>query len=297
MNSRRITALIAVSLMTAILFAEEEKVEKPKSGFGLAPGMTVSSNVPIGVDLDSKVVFEIHNYSKTLKKLSLKVTDPKAAGLLQWEKGYEPIPDVAWCRLEKDVVEVSPESVSSIKAFIKIPKDDKNYNRKFMVAVACEPHTENVKGTGIVLRMVSRWGIETEVSKDIDAQNAGGSLAMIPAILRTPSKSGVEYAVNFKVRNNNPTPVTLKHKTLSEVEPDQEKHDRYFGVGRDPVNDHSWLVALEPITLAPGETKEVALKVKVPATAQAGKIFEELLFLENEKKELEFVRIRTSVDK
>lgn len=296
LKSASSAVLATVALATVALFSGEPAEEK-KDGFGLGPGMVVISNIPIGKAVEPGLEFEIHNYGAVARKLAVSVRTLKDAGVVIWEKGYQDVPDPKWVKLNVNEIEVAPKSVSKIKASIELPKDDKLCNQKFIAAVCCETAATKSQGTGIALRMVSRLGIETETSSVITEAAKPSGLTLIPSIVRSSSKPGTEYSATFKIRNNNPTPVSLKPKVLSEVEPDQEKHDRYFGVGRDPINDQSWMVALEPITLAPGEVKEVSLKIKVPATAQAGKVFEELLFLENEKKELEFVRIRTAVDK
>jgi len=294
-----LSLVVAAITATTFIFAGEPDDgpdERPKSGFGIGPGMLVAGNIPVGKEVAPGVEFEIHNYGKTPLALTIRALKPIEAGLATWEKGYEPIPDKAWCKLEKEKVEAAPESITKVKAIFNFPDDPKLSNRKFMVGVALERDTSGNKGgAGISLRMVSRLGIETVAREDVDGAGAS-AVSFIPSILRNnAAKSGQQYLTTLKIRNNREEAVTLTPKTLSEVEADKEKYDRYFGFGRKAVIEESWIKKPDAIALQPGETKTIQLQVHVPPGAKGDKVFEELLFLEDEKKRLEFVRVRTAI--
>jgi len=291
--------VVAVTTATALVFGgepEDAPDERPKQGIGIGPGMTVAGNIPIGKEVSPGIEFEVHNYGKVARVLSLRAMKPAEAGLTGWEKGYEAIPDISWCKLEREKIEAPPESVTKVKAIFNFPDDPKLANRKFMVGVALERDTSGGKGgAGISLRMVSRLGIETTARDDVDGAGAS-AISLIPAILRNNSaKAGQQYSATFKIRNNRQEAVTLTPKTLSEVESDKEKYDRYFGFGRKSVIEESWIKKPDAIALQPGESKTVQLQVHVPPGAKGDKVFEELLFLEDDKKRLEFVRVRTAI--
>lgn len=298
-QSLLLSLVVAASTATTFVFAgepDEGPDERPKSGFGIGPGMLVAGNIPIGKEVSPGVEFEIHNYGKTPLALSIRALKPTDAGLATWEKGYESIPENAWCKLEKEKVEAAPESITKVKAIFNFPDDPKLANRKFMVGVALERDTSGGKnGAGISLRMVSRLGIETAAREDVDGAGAS-AISIIPSILRNnAAKAGQPYTATVKIRNNRPEPVTLTARTLTEVESDKEKYDRYFGFGRKAVIEESWIKKPEAITIQPGESKSVQFQVHVPPGAKGEKVFEELLFLEDDKKRLEFVRVRTAI--
>lgn len=47
--------------------------------------------------------------------------------------------------------------------------------------------------------------------------------------------------------------------------------------------------------LKPGELKELKIKVSVPKNAEAGKRYEELIFLKDETGAFEFIRVRIAL--
>ena len=171
---------------------------------------------------------------------------PQSSGIAGWEKGYEPIPDASWCRLEKEEVEVPANGTAKVKAFVNLPDKPENYNRKFMVAVICETiPPKGSKGAGINLRMVSRWGIETVAKDDVDGKGAG-RIGLIPSVLRKDNvQPGSSYEVSVKFRNNSaeasrsPRSAPPMSKRILKNTPAD------FGFGREAVLTTSWFGTLE----------------------------------------------------
>jgi hypothetical protein len=288
---------IAAITLAAIRCIAGEPEVKP-AGLSFGPGMTTIGNIPLGKEVDPNMEFEIQNGSKKPRNVRLLVLRPQDSGIARWERGYTAIPDAAWCRLEKQELEIAPESSVKVKAFIKVPDKPEYYNRKFMIAIACEGVPPKNQGSaGINLRLVSRLGIETATNVDVSGEGAG-EIALIPSILRENDiLPGKEYTTKIKIRNNTAEARTYTPKRLIDIEPDAEKQARYYGPGREAVMTTTWLKPLAPIAIEPGKTVEVKLVVTVPKEVPLGKVYEEVLFLEDDKKNLEFIRVRTAVDK
>jgi len=263
--------------------------------------MVTAQKITLGTEVDvlgKDLAFEVHNSTDKVQNVAVAAMKPSAAGLVTWEKGYDEIPDAAWCKLDKTELEVPAKSIGKFKLKLTVPDKPEYFNRKWMVGVTCRSAQEKGKGSGISLVMVSRLGLETLANAKVDGANAT-ALALIPAVLNKENvKPGDTYEAVLKLRSNAADEMTLNFRRITEVESDPEKHERYFSDGMENVIDATWLEKLGAVTLKAGETKEIKVSINVPKNAAGGKSYEELLFIESHGgKRLDFVRIRSSIAK
>jgi hypothetical protein len=114
--------------------------------------------------------------------------------------------------------------------------------------------------------------------------------------MMSDARPGDSWAKKFKIRNNTKEEHTYTLKQLGDVEKDEARHARYFGKGFEKVIKETWVSASDKtFTLKSGDTKEVRVMVNVGATAVPGKMYEELVFIQDEKGHNEFIRLRTEL--
>jgi len=284
----------AVVITTAsVLYAEEKS-----GGFGIGPGMVLVENVRPGSETDvgaSGFSFEVEN--NTDQKHTFAITTRTAKSSIgSWEKGYESIPDASWLRLDKNELELDAKTKGNVKLFITIPDKPEYYNRKFMGIVACAPGTAATSGSSVGLVVASRVQIETLPNDESDGASAG-ELALTPSSwLMSDARPGDSWRKTFKVRNNSKDEHTYTLKSINDVESDEGRHDRYFGQGFTKIEKESWAdVKDKSFSIKPGETKSLVVGVKVSNGAVVNKRYEELLFLQDEKGQTSFIRLRTAL--
>jgi hypothetical protein len=273
-------------------FAADEK----GGGFGIGPGMFMVENLkPGGAEVDifngTATAFEVYNGTDQKHIFTLYVAKPPSV-IGAWETGYDPIPDPAWCRLEKTELEVPPKTDVKVRMFIKIPDKVEYYNKKWMACVVCSPGKPDKGAVG--LQVATRVQIET-LPLDKEEALAGAEIGLSPstvAMWDTPPTGA--WQARIRIRNNTKEEHTYALKSLKEIEPKTEKHDRYYGSGFIAVKE-SWLGLDEKsFALKPGQTKDLVFNVTL-GKVEAGKRYEELLFVQDEKGATQFARIRTAV--
>jgi len=284
----------AVVLLTA---AAAFSGEEPSGGFGIGPGMVLVENlVPGGPEInvaERGIALEVFNGTEKQEFFTVKVVKPREA-IGRWEFGYEEIPDASWCRLDKEEVEVPAKSSKPISLFVKIPDKPEYFNRKWMVVVVCSPGKSKQGVVG--LRVASRIQIETVASLAGEGANAGkiGLTPSICAITGTPPGISLRYPA--KIRNNSDAERTFTLKKITDVVPENGKHDRYFGTGYLPVVASSWVNPSESkFTLKAGETKTVSFSINVASDALRGKRYEELVFVQDDAGNTDFIRVRVEI--
>jgi hypothetical protein len=269
-------------------------------GFGIGPGMVLVESIrpgepEINVAGEAGYTFEVFN--GTAEKRVFSITTSKAsAKISHWENGYEDIPNGSWLRVDKSEIELLPNSKGQIKLFLKVPNAPENFNRKWMAVVACAPGRAATTGSSVGFVVASRVQIETAPLIDATGEKAG-NLALTPSQwMMSDARPGDSWRKAVKIRNNTKDEHTYSLKSIEEVEKDAAKHDRYFGKDFEKVIKDSWVTPSDKtFTLKPGEVKELKLTVKVAATAQPGKRYEELVFLQDDKGHVDFIRLRTEV--
>jgi hypothetical protein len=258
----------------------------------------------IDVAATTGFVFEVENGTAEKHIFTVTVRTARAT-ISSWELGYESIPDTSVLRLDKKEIEVDAKSKGAVKLYINIPDKPENYNRKWMAVVACAPGAATTNGSSVGLMVASRVQIETTPRDDVDGANAG-EVALVPSSwMMSDARPGDSWQKKFKIRNNSKEEHTYTIKHLGDVEKDEARHARYFGKGFEHVDKDSWFKASEEsFKLKPDEVKEVKVMVKVGADAKPGKMYEELLFLQDEGKpdkdgklvyHTDFIRLRTEL--
>lgn len=267
------------------------------SGFGIGPGMMLVENLQPGaqeVDVFGKtdMGFTVHNGTNKPQVFAVASIKPRSA-ISKWEMGYEEIPDAAWCRMEKNEVELPAHTDGKVRMFVTVPDKPEYYNRKWMALIVCRP---GKAGTGAVgLQVGARVQLETLANPDA-AGVVPGAAGLVPSVIRLEAKAGENAKGAVKIRNNTDKELQYTVLSLNEAEKDPAKHARYFGGGCVKVIEPSWLKAEDSsFSLKPGKKKELKVKVAVPKNAEQGKTYENLLFLKDGSAGFEFVRVRTAV--
>lgn len=295
-KSGRVCLILAVALATATVL----KAAEPSGGFGIGPGMVLIENIKPGggqVDVASKTGFTFEVVNDTNEKQLFNVTSRTArATISSWEMGYESIPDASWLQLEKKEIEVDAKSKGKIKMTLNIPDKPEYYNRKWMGIVACAPGAARTDGgSSVGLVVASRVQIETLTRDDVEP--AGGDVGLVPASwMMSDAKPGDSWRKVIKIRNNTKDEHVYSVKQIGDVEKEASRHARYYGQNFIPVEKEPWTAikdADKTFTLKAGETKEVPVMVTVGKDAKASKLYEELMFIQDEKGSVNFVRLRT----
>jgi hypothetical protein len=281
------------------------------AGMAFGPPLLLLQHLPLGKELDFKktagLVFTVYNRGKEPLVCSVTCGKPSAAGLTEWEVGYEELPDAAWAHLDKTELTIAPESQENVSLFVTIPEKPEHYNRRWLLAVTAAP--KNASQTGVGLALAARVQLETlPAPAETDKPGAAGALSAAPALLLIEDVSpGESRTVSFLLRNNTTEELNFSVRRIREYFPPSENEDerqkalrlekplRYFGRDVVPLLDHSWAHLQSVRALKPGESQAPAVSIVVPANAEPGKMYEELLFLDGGAGRLTFVRIRTTV--
>lgn len=269
---------------------------------GISPGVIVIGNVTPGVEVPAFPAdgtgIKVENDGDNPLVVTLTVFKPTLGGVLRWEKGYEEIPDASWCSLGKTELEAPAKGFALAKLSIKVPDKPEYYNRKWMVAVVCEPKRQDRKaGTGIAMRVASRIGIETLPKVDVNLDAPGlPALSLVPSLLSYDGCIlGETFPATLKIRNNDKAQHTYMAERLDQAEPDAEKQTRYFRASSNRIVKDWWVAPVESFKLGAAETKELKLSVTVPKTAAAGQVYEEIVFLKDDAQRYDFFRLRMRV--
>jgi hypothetical protein len=290
--------MVVAAATTTVLSAGEAS-----GGFGIGPGMVLIENIKPGdgdVDVAGKTGFTFEVLNDTNEKQLFNVSSrmPKTT-ISSWELGYESVSDPSWLILDKKEIEVAAKSKGNVKMTLKVPDKAEYYNRKWMGIVACAPGAAKIEGgSSVGLVVASRVQIET-LSRD-DVEPAGGDIGLAPSSwMMSDAKSGDSWRKVFKIRNNTKEDHTYMLKRIGDVEKDEKRHARYYGQNFIAVEKDFWGAikdADKPFALKPGETKELSVMVSCCKDAQPNKFYEELLFIQDEKANTNFIRIRTETN-
>lgn len=292
-------ACLAALVAASVLPAADEGGEKG-GGFGIGPGMVMVEQVQPGADefdVEAKtgVVFEVANGTDKEQHFTVSARTAKSC-LGSWEMGYDDIPDVAWLRLDKTELDVPANSRAKVKLYLKIPDQPEHYNRKWMAVVACSPGKPAKGGSSVGLMVAARVQIETVVKVDASGKHEGPMGLTPSGWMVSEAPVGGIWAKTVKVRNNTKDEHTYTVKRIADLEKNPAKFDRYHGNGFVAVTKESWTKAgEESFTVKPGEEHPLRVTVTVPASAEGGKRYEELVFLQDDKGAVGFFRLRTEV--
>jgi hypothetical protein len=257
----------------------------------MGPALFMVQDVPPGQEVNlhtlGGVVFTVVNDSDQEQSYALVCRRPSQAGVVEWEKGYEEIPDPAWCKLEEASFTVPARGEKKTGLVINIPDKPENYNRKFVLAVMLSAvSSDQAAAFGVGLAVTARVEIETTV--DPRPATGGGPIGTVPGALTVTGNPGAAVTGTVQLRNNTGRWLKAMIERLPEVYADPEKQMRYFSHGFTAQTGAPWLVPKTPaFALKVGETSTLEFAGTIPATATPGQKYEELAF----------VRIRTDEGK
>ena len=263
----------------------------------MGPGLFMVQNVPPGQEVDLRklggVLFTVENDSGQEQDFNLTCRKPSQSGLTEWEKGYEEIPDPAWCRLEQESFTIPANGRKQIGLVIAIPPAAENRNRRFMLAVVLRTGKDPAFGVGLAI--AARVQIETTVAEELPA-TVGGGLTLAPATLAISGRPGATVGGRVHLRNDSGQGLQTRLERLAEVYQDPAKHGRYVSNGYQPHPGDAWLApTTTPAALAAGATTTLDFTGTIPADAAPGQRFEELAFVRGTtadgKALLSFVRL------
>ena len=280
----------AITLM-AVAFSSPAQ----SATLALGPALVLVQNIkPGAAEADifgqGEFTFVIYNKDKDSGWYNLDIEKPADAK----ELGFAPIPDASWCKLDIQEVEVKGESNAKIHMTVKVPDKPEYYNRKWTVLVVCAPGKRAKDDKPAVgLRIASRVLIETVSKPDAEPKDGIG-IALYPTLLQSSAIPGAFIDETVTIKNNTDADRTYSTKHLDEIEKDAEKHERYFSKATLPVVKGPWISSDATFKLKPGETKDLKVDIKVPDSTAKGK-YEELLFVQDDKGNVNFLRVQTDV--
>jgi len=258
-------------------------------------------DVPPGREVNLRklggVLFTVYNRTDQAQDYTLSCKRPGQGGLATWEKGYEEIPNAAWCYLEETTVTVPPKSEKQVGLIVNIPDEPENWNRKFMLAVILSSGKND--GTSIGLAVACRVQIETAVRDQI-AGTANGGITLAPGTITVRGKPGDAVKGVVQVRNDTGKRINAQIERLPQVYADPVKHPRYLSNGFQTHPGEPWL-APQKSTFALDAAGVLALEFSgtIPATAALGQRYEELAFVRattaDGKEVMTFLRIQVDL--
>jgi len=259
---------------------------------GISPGVALVQDVPPGKEVNLAQAGQpivVTNAAKSGAKYEVFCTSLSELGIGQWEYGYEDMP-AGWCRLTETSAEIAAESTHKFELVISVPDKPENYNRRFMVGVVARRTKTGKPGSGISLQVCARFMVET-VSRE-QAEAVEGPLAIVPSrVVLEGVSAGSEAEAVLRVRNNLAEERRCTASRLEDFYPPisgeteeaqksrEQKLLRYFGGDVKANRVAGWVESPEEFAVAGGGSAEVKLKVKVPAEAEPGKTYEEVVFL------------------
>jgi len=255
----------------------------------VSPGAFCAQNVEIGKETDTGVDLTIDNETDQERDFSIKVVAAKPA-VTESLKGYTPLPDLSWLRLDKNYLVVPAKGQAKTRLYISIPNEEKYLNQQWVVSCL----VEYVVQKGLFQEAVmTRYMFETRPKKDI-TEKPYGELAVSPSVVKVKKDAmNTKEGVSFKIYNNTAQEHTY---TISASVPKEETGKLSINVtrGLSWVKDASWInPKTKTIKLAPGGISEIGLNVNVPKSELEGdKGVESLIFIDSDSGQRRFIRVQ-----
>lgn len=261
--------------------AAEAQSTAASGGLTMFPAMYTVREVPLGrevvLDILGTPGFTVENNSDGFCYYELRATGPREAGMPTWERGFEPIPESSWLRVDQQIIGVAPHARKLVKVYINIPDKAEFYNRHW---VACVQLTSlSVPSISARLALCARIHIETKVRGDTDGFEAG-ALSLTPACVSfSDFEAGDKLQAVVKVRNNTVEEGVYVIRRLRDIYPgDRSRDRRYLSPGYQWAGDWSQF-NVDQFKLARGKTFTLNLEGQIPADAQPDSLYEELIFI------------------
>ncbi|MCM8824306.1 MAG: hypothetical protein NC822_06515, partial [Candidatus Omnitrophica bacterium] len=241
---------------------------KGAGGLGLTvePGGFVLQNLIPGKRVDifetTGLALVIYNRSDSYHTYVIKGGKPQEVGIEGWLKGYEPIPESSWFKLEQEQVRISPHSKAYVKMYLEIPDEEKLYNQKWVVGLSVAGVPE--PGERLVLSAHPSYYLET-LGKDGLKEKPWGGLGLEPGVLIIEKVGlGVNKKVGkIKIHNNDSKKHT--YNIYSHI-PKELAGDRITSSqGYIWIKNEDWLKpSLGKITIQGNSSKELEVDLVIP---------------------------------
>lgn len=264
-------------ILGCILLASSQ----PGWAMSINPGLFLLQGITPGQPVDLAAVagfhFEVPNSDPVETTYNIASSKPIEGGMLNWEVGYEEIPDPAWCQLDKRVFTIPAKGTAQIGLTIDIPDRPECYNRRFVVAIVLRPGSD--PGIGVGLALAARIMIETAP----DPERGGNALATIPATISAQGVPGETVKATTRVANRTGAHLRLQPRLIADLVSDPAKHGRFASQDCRFVTTPSWLIpGFQAVVLADAASALYSVEARIPETAVPGTRYEELAFLASE---------------
>lgn len=283
------------AMISAGLYAEEEKPAPKGMGLTVEPGGMLVQYVPIGVTYDFTkevgIPLTIHNRDDKPHTYILSTNKPSEVAARKWLRGYLEIPNPNWVWFEKDEVTIEANSIAKVNMYLKIPDAEKYYNQHWAVSLGVSGKSE--KNQMFALAAYPRIEIET-LSKENINEKPSGILATAPSTLLFEDISlGKKQNLTLKIFNNDEK--EHRYKITPVVFPYDPKKRQIF-----PSPKYSWIpnakwIKLDRkwVSIKPYEVKELTVGIEIPKKQEYyNKNWEVVLFIEPKNALSGFARIQ-----
>lgn len=253
-------------------------------GLAIGPALILVRDVPVGRPFSlgeaAKVRYQVINNSNEDAVYQVKVVVPDAYSFSEFEKGYEPAPDVGWFRLDREEVAVPARSRIELDLTIAIPDRPELQNRHWIVCI--EAGRPQAMALGAALRLRARIMLETVSATVAEADASGGEIALSPSVVDMLPQADGSWRGEARLRNNTALPADLDLLAAHEVYPGPmlEKAHRYFPRVDQAVLGERWATPGQPsVRLAASESGTVLFTAPARPAPAAGVAREELVFV------------------
>lgn len=252
------------------------------TGLSMYPGVFLVQGIPPGMELDlaelaPSTAIIVYNRSGQQFKFSIVAKSPQDAQAIRWERGYEPIPDSSWIRMNTDVLDIPPKSEGKAGIVLNLPEGDEWCNRKFIGSFILSPKTDAIEG--LAMSIAGRILFETEVKPGI---MSGAPIGLQPPVIEMAAlRPGSKGVASVTVRNNTTASVKYRTGRITDVVKREDTYDRFVTNGCTALVTNSWANTASEFSLKAAEEIKLEVNIAIPADAEVGKAYEELIFIES----------------
>jgi len=236
------------------------------SGVSLGPALILVRDVPVGRRFSlgeaAQVRYALTNNSDEPVLYSVKAVVPDSYNFAEFETGYEPAPDAAWFRLDREEVEIPARGRVEVDLTVDIPDRPELRNRHWIVAV--EAGRSQKVAIGAALRLRARIMLETVVAEQ--APGAGSAeIALAPAVVRMRRQADGSWAGEATVRNGTAVAADLDLLGPADVHPGelQRKVARYFERPHQALLSERWVAPMPTVHLEANGAQTLRLTAAV----------------------------------
>lgn len=253
--------------------AEPLAVQVPAGGMRLSPAMVLVRDLPLGAPIDfgaSGLPIVVENRTETAMTLSIRAVTVAPP----YERGYEPLPDPAWLRLEPGQLELPARTRMLVQPVLTLPDQAGLANRRFIVGVQLGAGGSG-GSVGAGLALVARMQLETQSSDDL-ASNLGQPLSLAPGVAIADLAGDTTTRV-VRLRNNGTAAMAWQARPFTQTITRPDRQSRYRAA--EFVAADGWSRP-EPASgeLPPGGEVAITFTTNLPAGAKPGR-YEELWFV------------------